>query len=277
METIIEYIKENAGVFAIRIAIALLVFFGMRYLGKLVSMAIRRSFRSTRSETLMPIAESIVRVVFTATGVVMALNNLGLDVATVIAGAGIVGIAVGFGAQSLVKDVISGFFLIADDVLAVGDFVEIGDKRGEVESIGLRMTRVRAFRGNLWHIPNGDITVVGNYNKQWMRATVEVGLAYEQDVAQGLRVLQQVGDQYAQQFPDLVLDKPEAQGILGFNASDLAVRLVIKVKPEVCFSAERELRKRVKAAFDAARIEIPFPRQWVYHVNVEPDPSNKGD
>ncbi|NUN14679.1 MAG: mechanosensitive ion channel family protein [Myxococcales bacterium] len=271
METIIEYIKENAGLFAVRTTVALVIFLGIRYLGKLVAMAVRRSMRSKRSETLMPIAESVIRIVFTATGVIMALNNLGMDVVTVIAGAGIVGIAVGFGAQSLVKDMISGFFLIADDVLSVGDFVEIGDKKGEVEAIGLRMTRVRAFRGHVWHIPNGDITVVGNYNKQWMRAMVEVGLAYEQDVARGLRVLQQVGETYAQQFPDIVLDKPEAQGILGFNASDVAVRLVIKVKPETCFVAERELRKRVKEAFDEAGVEIPFPRQTVYHINVEPE------
>ncbi|MFW6087854.1 MAG: mechanosensitive ion channel family protein, partial [Myxococcota bacterium] len=188
----------------------------------------------------------------------------------VLAGAGVLGLAIGFGAQSLVKDIISGFFLIFDDALGEGDIANVGGEvTGVIESVGLRITKVRALDGQLWYIQNGEIQRVGNYSRTWTRALVTVGLAYEQDVAKGLRVLQEVGDTYAAENPDLVLEPPEAQGVLGLDDSSVGVRLVVKVTAGNHWAAERDLRKRVKEAFDAAGVEIPFPRHVVYHRQEE--------
>ena len=176
----------------------------------------------------------------------------------------------GFGAQSLVKDVIRGFFLILDDVIRVGDVAQVNGATGVIEEVGLRMTRVRSFNGQLWSVPNGTINEVGNFTRGWARAVVEVGVAYEQDVGQGMKVLQAVGDAWAAEHADLVLEPPEAQGVMGLDASDVGLRLVIKVQAGQQWAVERTLRAQVKAAFDAQGVEIPFPRQVLYH-RQEPD------
>lgn len=233
-----------------------------RILGRMAALAIGRR---PRGQTLAPLIRSIVRVAIFGTAIVMALDQLGVPIATVLAGAGVVGLAVGFGAQALVRDVISGFFHIVEGVLAVGDVAQVGDVTGFVEEVGLRITKVRAFNGQLWHIPNGTIDRVGNYNRGWCRAVVEVSVAYEQDVRKALAVVKRVGDAYRADHPELVLEEPEAQGAMGLNASDVTVRLVIKVKPQEHWGIERELRLRLKEALDAEGIEIPFPRRVLYH------------
>ncbi|MFW5740466.1 MAG: mechanosensitive ion channel family protein, partial [Myxococcota bacterium] len=184
-------------------------------------------------------------------------------------GAGVLGLAVGFGAQALVRDVISGFFLILDGALSPGDFVKIADVEGEVEEVGLRITKVRALNGQLFYIPNGQIGVVGNHSRGWSRAIVVVGVAYEQQVERGLEVLRKVAKEWAADHEDLVLDEPVAQGVVGLNSSDVTLRIMAKVKPAEHWAAERELRARIKAAFDASDVEIPFPRQVVYHRQEE--------
>lgn len=233
-------------------------------LSRWAEQALRR--KKGRSETLAGVARSAIRIAVIGCGVVMALDQIGVNIGALLAGAGIVGLAVGFGAQSLVKDVISGFFLIFDGAIAEGDIIDAGSGvSGVVEAVGLRMTRIRAFNGQLWFVQNGEIRSVGNMSRDWMRAIVEVGLAYEQDVAEGMRVLKQVADDWAKAHQDVVLEPPEVQGLLGLNASDVGVRLVIKVTPPSSWAAERELRLLIKAAFDKAGVEIPFPRQVLYH------------
>src|SRR5262249_22894220 len=159
-------------------------------------------------------------------GIVMAADQLGFNVATVLAGAGILGLAVGFGAQTLVKDCISGFFMIFDNVLAVGDSVEISGINGKVERVGLRMTRVRAFDGRLWSIPNGSIGTVANATREWMRAVVELGLPTEHDVSRALGVLQRVGDEFARERSSIVIEAPTAEGPITLSAAEVGIRLV---------------------------------------------------
>lgn len=261
------YLREHWVELVLRLGVALLIFVVALVAGGLLGRWAARALtrRSSRTRTLARVARGGTRAVVATIGGVMALDHLGVDVAALLAGAGIIGLAVGFGAQSLVKDVITGFFLIYEGALAEDDIATVGEATGVVERVGLRVTQVRTFNGQLFYIPNGQIAVVGNWSREWTRAVVEVGLAYEQDVARGLQVLQRVGEEWAKEHADLVLEPPEVQGVLGLNASDVGVRLVIKVKAPEHWGAERELRRRVKEAFDAHGVEIPFPRQVVYH------------
>jgi moderate conductance mechanosensitive channel len=244
-------------------------------LGRIASSAATAALHraaTSRSGTLTPIVRKGIMAAAMAVGVTVALDNVGVPVATIIAGAGILGLAVGFGAQSLVKDLISGFFLLLEDVLRVGDLAEVGGHTGTIEEVGLRMTKLRELSGQLWYIPNGEITTVGNYNREWTRAVVEVGLAYEQDMGRGLAVLQAVGDQYAKDHPGMVLEAPEAQGAIGLNDSAVGIRLLVKVLPNELWPVERDLRRLLKARFDEEGIEIPFPRQVVYFRQEEGSP-----
>lgn len=260
-----EALQVWALLFAGKLAIAALILVVAFIVGRFASAAATAPLRKSRGGTLVPIVRKGVLAFTGIVGAVMALDHLGLDVATLLAGAGVVGLAVGFGAQSLVKDLISGFFLLLEDVIRVGDIATMGSITGVVEEVGLRMTQLRSFDGQLWYIPNGEITTVGNFNRDWTRAVVSVGLAYESDVGKGLKVLQAVGDAWAAENPEQVMEPPEAQGVVGLNASDVGVRLIVKTLPGNHWPVERELRLRVKAAFDAEGIEIPFPRQVMYH------------
>jgi moderate conductance mechanosensitive channel len=264
LEAIAAFLREHGPGIAARVLVSALIVAVTFVVAGLASRLVRRAISRTQAASLGGVVGGAARAGLLVAGLVMALDHVGLDVAALLAGAGVIGLAVGFGAQALVKDVISGFFLILDGVLRVDDLVQIGDKMGVVEAVGLRMTQIRAFDGELAYIRNGDIGTVGNRSRAWARAIVEVGLAYEQDIAKGLSVLQKIGDELAAERPDSVLEKPEAQGVLGLNASDVGVRLVIKVAADEKYPLERELRRRIKEAFDASDVEIPFPRQVVY-------------
>lgn len=258
-------VSNQGAALLIRFAVAGLIFVVVAFVGRLLAGMATRAIRKRRQDSLGPLIGRVVKWVAVVGAAFMALDHLGVNVATLLAGAGIVGLAVGFGAQSLVKDVISGFFLMFDDILREGDIVTIGEAAGVVEHIGLRVTEIRAFDGTLWHLPNGDIARVGNWSREWMRAIVNVGLAYEQDVGRGMQVIQEVGDQWAAENEEILIEPPEVQGVMGLNASDVGVRLIVKLKAGEHWAAERELRRRIKQAFDEQGVEIPFPRQVTYH------------
>ena len=233
--------------------------------GRIIAASLVKALARSKAEKLGPVLSSFLHVVTIVFALLTALDHLGLNVTTLVAGAGVIGLAVGFGSQALVRDVLSGFFLILDGAVSPGDFVKIGDVEGQVESVGLRMTKVRSINGQLWYFPNGHVTIVGNYSRGWSKAMVVVGVAYEQDVDKGLEVLRKVAAEWAQDHEDLVLEPPEAQGVIGLNSSDVTLRIVAKVKAAEHWAVERELRARIKAAFDECGVEIPFPRQVVYH------------
>jgi small conductance mechanosensitive channel len=194
----------------------------------------------------------------------MVLKELGVDTTAIIASAGVIGLAVGFGAQSLVKDVLSGAFLLFEGIISVGDSVKVGEHSGKVELIGLRNIHLRKFSGELRVIPNGEVNSFGNFNRDYMRAIVEVGVAYEQDVERGMKVLEEIANKWAQENQDIILESPVIQGVLSLGSSEVILRVVTKVKPMTHWGAERELKRRIKDAFDKKGIEIPFPRQVVY-------------
>jgi small conductance mechanosensitive channel len=220
--------------------------------------------RISRANTLIPLLQSVAKyVIYFITGVIV-LRELGIDTTAIIASAGVVGLAIGFGAQSLVKDVISGAFLLFEGVISVGDSINVGEHSGTVEVIGLRSIHLRKFSGELRVIPYGEVVSFGNFNRGYMRAIVEVGVAYEQDIERGMKALEKIADKWAEENKDIVLESPIVQGVLSLGSSDVTLRIVIKVKPMTHWGAERELKRRIKDIFDKKGIEIPFPRQVVY-------------
>jgi small-conductance mechanosensitive channel len=224
-----------------------------------------RLLRERHAQTVLMVSRSLIRYVLFFVGLVMVLRVLGVDYAAILAGAGVAGLAIGFGAQTLVRDFLSGFFILFEDVMGVGDVITSDKVAGVVEYIGLRATHIRAFDGTLNVVPNGEFKTIGNWNRDWMRAIVTVDLAYEQDAERGMAVARQAADQWFSENQDTALEPPEVQGILAFGESGVTVRILAKVRPLKHWKAERDLRAQLKKAFDQEGVEIPFARRVVYH------------
>jgi len=219
----------------------------------------RVSINKTKNETLKALIKSILRYTVYFIAALMVLGELGVNTSSILATAGIGGLAIGFGAQSLVKDVISGFFIIFEDQYGVGDFVKIQDITGTVEEIGLRITKIRGFKGDINIIPNGQITVVTNYSRENSAAVVEVNLAYENDIDKAIAIMEKVSREYAAQNPDIV-EEPKVFGITAMDHVGITLRLVARTLPLKHWGVERELRKLIKEAFDENNIQISYPR-----------------
>ncbi|MGZ4031043.1 MAG: mechanosensitive ion channel family protein [Tumebacillaceae bacterium] len=222
-----------------------------------------------RSRTLTTLLTNMMRYAVYFFVALTILSNLGFNVTTLIAGAGVAGLAFGFGAQSLVKDVITGFFIIFEDQFGVGDTVMINTKneiRGNVEEVGLRITKIRAYTGEMHIIPNSQIQQVTNYSKTNSLAVLDVSVAYEEDLRRVFDVLHAVGKAAHDELEGIV-GEPQVLGVQMFAASEVIVRMTVDCRPTENFSVARELRKRIKEAFDAQGIEIPYPKQVNLHVD----------
>jgi small-conductance mechanosensitive channel len=227
--------------------------------------------RAQRTEALGTLADSVVRAVIWGLAVLTALGTLGVDLGPLIAGAGVVGIALGFGAQNLVRDLLAGVSMLLEDQYGVGDVIDVGDATGVVEAVGLRTTRLRDLRGTVWHVPNGAIARVGNLTQGWSRAVVEVGVAYGADMATVEEVLRGVLERFAgDEAPGILLEPPELVGVESLADSSVVLRLVAKTLPGEQWMVARRLRRAVKLGLDAAGIEIPFPQRTL-HVRTDPD------
>ncbi len=209
-----------------------------------------------RVNTLVPLLRSILKYVVIFFAAILILRQLGVDATAIIAGAGIVGIAVGFGAQTLVKDVLTGFFLLLEDSISVGDTVQIGDITGTVEDIGMRVTRIRPFSGALIVVPNGEISRIANYNRGFSRTIVEVGIAYEADIDQAISVLEEVAEKYHREHPRRILEPATIHRIVRLDSSRVVLRLVLKVAPNEHWDVERDILYLIKKAFDQEGIKI---------------------
>jgi len=204
---------------------------------------------------------------FWLVALLMCLGEVGIDLAPLLAGAGVLGVAIGFGSQSLVRDFLSGMFILIEDQFGVGDIVDLGEASGTVEAVSLRTTRLRAVDGTVWHMPNGEITRVGNMSQHWSRALLDVEVAYDTDLEHARRVIKRVADELWREDTS-VLDEPEMWGVEQLGASGIALRLVVKTTPSAQWKVSRELRERIKLAFDEEGIEIPFPQQMVWNRSV---------
>lgn len=250
--SILDYADTHAAEFAWRLLAALATIVAAWLAARIARPTLRQILargKSSRARTLQPLVQALVSVALLGTGVVLSLEQLGFDLTAVIAGAGVLGLAVGFGAQTLVKDVISGFFLIFDEVLDVGDHVSVDKTTGTVEELGLRLTKIRADDGTLWFVPNGQIQVVGNTNRGWMRAMEMVTVTSGDDVPRALTVVDEVARAWAAERAEIVIEAPKVQGVLEVDAKATGVRLTVKVRPGSQSNAEQELGARIRAAF----------------------------
>jgi small conductance mechanosensitive channel len=183
----------------------------------------------------------------------MVLRELGVDVMAILVSAGVLGLAIGFGAQTLIRDIITGFFLLFEGLIHVGDVVQIGSATGTVETIGLRVTTVRLDDGGLRVIPNGQLTEFSTYGGSGVRAVVDVPVPRDTPVEPALTLLNDVAAAWARES-GLALDRPQVPGIIGWSGGELVLRVVARVAPEQRLTAETDLRRRIKDAFERRRI-----------------------
>lgn len=224
------------------------------------------SEQEKRVKTLTGLLNATVTVLVSAIAVLMIVTECGLAIGPLLAGAGIAGVAIGFGAQTLVRDVINGFFLLIENQLRVDDVVTVAGISGLVEAINLRTTRLRDLEGRVHIIPNSSITVVTNFTREWSRALVDIGVAYKEDVDRVVALLRAVGEEL-QRDPELgpaILEPLTILGVDSFGDSSVNLRMFFKTVPLKQWDVAREFRRRVKRAFDEHNIEIPFPHRTLY-------------
>jgi moderate conductance mechanosensitive channel len=226
------------------------------------SLAARR-----RYQTLSAILRGTAQTVISFIGLMVLLNQLKVDITPILASAGVVGIAVGFGAQSLIKDIFSGFLILLEDHYSVGDTVKIGDVTGTVEHLTLRLTRIRGMDGSLTSIPNGSITIVSNLSKDWSRVVLDVEVSTSEDVDRAMDLLFDTAKQMKEEMPGDILEEPSMLGIDKLSSTSVTLRLIVKTSPAKNLEIGRELRRRIKLAFEREGIKAPMPQQQLVMTN----------
>lgn len=217
--------------------------------------------------TVADLMGSIIKYTVWPIVAILVIAELGVNIAPLLAGAGIMGLAVGFGAQTLVKDIISGFFLLFDDTIGVGDLISVGAEKGTVEYVGLRLIKVRKFDGELLMVPAGELRTFGNHSIGYSRVIVNVGLSYDQDINRSLEALNSVAQQWAQleEIANVLVEEaPQVQGVVDLSERGPTARVIAQVQPGEQFHAERLLRLLIKQRFDQLGIEMQVPRSTVY-------------
>tara|TARA_E500000318_G_scaffold72954_1_gene67540 strand:- start:2915 stop:5392 length:2478 start_codon:yes stop_codon:yes gene_type:complete len=266
--------SENGQVLIRAIATIIVVGGGAVAFSEIVSLFVERRLfvlesggvLSGRERTLLPLLRRAMIIIIGVLALFVILSELGVDITPLLAGASIIGLAIGFGSQSLVKDVISGIFLLIEDTLNVGDFVDVGGKSGTVEALSIRTLRLRDVSGDLHTIPFGTVDVITNMTKDYAYALVDVGIAYREDADAVMKLLQEIGDELAndEAFKDGVAGPFEVFGVQDLADSSVNIRTRLKTKAGRQWSIRREFLRRVKRRFDAEAIEIPFPHQTLY-------------
>jgi moderate conductance mechanosensitive channel len=214
--------------------------------------------RIQRAGTIGAVVRSVITIMIWSIAAVTILDALGINLAPLIAGAGIVGVALGFGAQSLVRDFLSGMFMLMEDQFGVGDVVDTGVASGTVEGVSLRTTRLRDVDGVVWHIPNGTILRLGNKSQQWSRAVVDVPVTSQTDAGAATDVIRDVAAAlwHDPELASVVLAEPAVLGVESLAPGRVVIRVVVRTQPQQQWRVERELRSRIKAALDSAGIAL---------------------
>jgi moderate conductance mechanosensitive channel len=221
-----------------------------------------RKLPNNKHKTLTKLLKSIIRYAVFFIAAMMILINIGLDPTPVLAGAGVAGLAIGFGAQNLVRDIITGFFVIFEDQLNVGDYVMINNSfEGTVEELGLRVTQVREWSGKLHYVPNGEITQITNYSRDYMRPVVDVKVPYEENMSAVFRKLDQVCLQIGQKYEQDLLEAPSIYGITDITNQGVQFTVTAISKPDQYWFIERQMRKEIVESFHEEEIEIAYPRR----------------
>ena len=211
-----------------------------------------------RTKTIASVLDNFILWGISITGIVMVLGELGVNIGALIAVTSILGAAIGFGAQSLVKDILSGIFIVFEDQFGVGDWVDVGEANGEVEKVGLRVTELRDVHGTLWFVRNGEITRVGNYTQDWARALLDLPFSYENDIDKVNKLITEVSLELSKdpQFNPSILGEPEIWGMDYVSGEQFVIRVALTTKPSKQWAVTRELRSRLKTAFDKEGISL---------------------
>jgi small conductance mechanosensitive channel len=253
------------GTLAIYLAIKLVG----RQLAGIMARAGRRGTaheRENRAVTLMSVFRNVALITVVAGGALMGLEEVGIPIVPLMGGAAVIGLAVAFGAQNLVRDYFGGFMILLEDQYGIGDVVKIGDTAGAVEQITLRVTVLRDVEGTVHFIPHGSITMVSNMTHTWSRALLEIGVAYKEDTDRVMDVMLDVARELRKDadFGPLMLDEPEMMGVDNFGDSAVTIKMCVKTHPLKRWHVKRELLRRLKHRFDEAGIDIPFPHRTVF-------------
>jgi small conductance mechanosensitive channel len=254
-------------------------FLGSRALRLVRSLTHLREARRQQLVTLVQILRWGLDLLIVGTAVLMLLSTFGVDVTPLLASAGVAGLAISLGAQSLIKDLIGGFLILVENQYAVGDCIEVGNVSGQVERLTLRATYLREINGRLHVVPNGEIRVVSNLTKEWSRATVDVGVAYEEDLDRALRVLGEAAEAFAQDttFAPQLLEPPKVLGPLDLGDWAITVRVMVKTQPGKQWEIARELKKQILRACEREGISLPYPRQEVWVRDLEHSDAGSGE
>jgi small conductance mechanosensitive channel len=240
-----------------------------RHLAKLVARTSTRGSlheRENRALTLVGVFRNIASIAVIAVGLLMALEAVGIPIVPLMGGAAVVGLAVAFGAQNLVRDYFAGFMVLLEDQYGINDVVKIGDIAGAVEQITLRVTTLRDLEGIVHFVPHGTITTVSNMTHGWSRALLEIGVAYKEDTDRVMDVMLEVARELRKDsaFGPFILGDPEMLGVDSFGDSAVLIKMCIKTQPLKRWAVKRELLRRVKHKFDELGIEIPFPHRTLF-------------
>ena len=224
------------------------------------------STHEQRVRTLVGLVQGVGVVFIALVTLFMILQVMGVNVAPLLAAAGVFGLAVSFGAQSLVKDVISGLFMLWENQFGVGDVIRVGENAGLVEKVTLRVVVLRDIHGTVHIIPNGEIKQISNLTRSWSRAVLEIGVAYKENVDRVMEVMREVGQEMWEDeaWRPLLLEEMVVPGVESFGDSAVVIRMMAKTLPLKQWDTARELRRRLKNRFDAEGIQIPFPHRTFY-------------
>ncbi len=222
--------------------------------------------RVQRAATMGSLLKSIISGVVFAVVALMAISELGYDIAPLIASAGIIGVALGFGSQALVKDFLSGIFMIFEDQYGVGDVVDLGEASGTVEAVSLRVTRLRDVNGTVWYVRNGEILRVGNMSQNWARTVLDVTVGYTEDLVRVRRALEEVAHDLweDEDFKGLIIEEPEVWGVESLGVDGIVVRVTLKTAPMEQWGIAREMRERVKARFEHEGINLAVAQRVMW-------------
>jgi small conductance mechanosensitive channel len=223
-----------------------------------------------RAKTIAAALKGVAEIVVYFIGVLIALDVVGIDTAPVLGSVAILGLALSFGSQNLIRDFVNGFFIIVENQYSVGDWVKIGDHEGDVEQMNIRSTRLRSVTGVLQIIPNGTITTVENMTRDWSQFRCHVGVSYDSDIDLVERICNEVGaGMYADPaLEGQLMEAPTFVGVTQLADSAVVVRSAAKTRAGAQWSLEREMNRRLKKAFEESGIEIPLPQQVVWHRNM---------
>ncbi|MDR9402885.1 MAG: mechanosensitive ion channel family protein, partial [Halothece sp. Uz-M2-17] len=227
-----------------------------------------------RISTISSVAKSIIAVSWTVVGVLVGLSVIGINIGPLLAGAGLIGVAISLASQNLIRDAINGFFIILEDQYAVGDVVGIADATGFVEAINLRITQLRDTEGRLITIPNSEIRTVTNYTSNWSQVDLKIPIAYHADVEKAIRIIEEISDSMMRDhaWKKEILEAPVLLGVDDFSNQGVIIRVWIKTKPLQQWPIGREYRRRVKIALDEAGIDLALPHQKIW-ITQDSNPS----